>query len=413
VPPERVPQEAVTESPASLQAYADYTARHNDAVRTGYCVENEAYKARNMKDDMRTLAHAIMATCKEGAEDDTLATVLKYRNCAAETNSVEDRKAGRDEKNFDCGGAACAGWGACLCLARPDGRYRRSAVKAGAFARPAPRALPAAPASMAQVQFTFAPVVKRIAPAVVNVYARYGGAAAGQSFLQRPSVQPAVRLRKCASACSNRWARRDRARRWLDPYQQSCGRGRQRDHLSPWPTSGSSRPRVLLADPRTDLAVLKIDPRDERLPVVPFGDSDAVQVGDSGAGDRRSLWRRTDRDHGHRFGAWRAHKDSASDYQFFIQTDAAINPGNSGGALVTTDGNSPASTRRFYSRSGGSIGIGFAIPANLARRVVEGVEGGIKNGNTASVQLAWVGASGQPVTSDIAPAWACRGQAGF
>ena len=83
VPPERVPQEAVTESPASLQAYADYTARHNDAVRTGYCVENEAYKARNMKDDMRTLAHAIMATCKEGAEDDTLATVLKYRNCAA------------------------------------------------------------------------------------------------------------------------------------------------------------------------------------------------------------------------------------------------------------------------------------------------------------------------------------------
>ena len=83
VPPERVPQEAVTESPASLQAYADYVARHNDAVRTGYCVENEAFKARNMKDDMRTVAHAIMATCKEGAEDDTLATVLKYRNCAA------------------------------------------------------------------------------------------------------------------------------------------------------------------------------------------------------------------------------------------------------------------------------------------------------------------------------------------
>lgn len=83
VPPERVPQEAVTESPASLQAYADYVARHNDAVRTGYCVDNESYKVRNMKDDMRTLAHAIMATCKESAEDDTLATVLKYRNCAA------------------------------------------------------------------------------------------------------------------------------------------------------------------------------------------------------------------------------------------------------------------------------------------------------------------------------------------
>ena len=67
---------------------------------------------------------------------------------------------------------------------------------------------------------------------------------------------------------------------------------------------------------------------------------------------------------------------SASDYQFFIQTDAAINPGNSGGALVTTDGKLAGINTAIYSRSGGSIGIGFAIPANLARRVVEGVEGG-------------------------------------
>lgn len=83
VPPERVPEGPVTESPASRQAYEDYVARHNDAVRVGYCVDNEAYKARGMKDDMRTVAHAIMATCKENAEDDTLATVLKYRNCAS------------------------------------------------------------------------------------------------------------------------------------------------------------------------------------------------------------------------------------------------------------------------------------------------------------------------------------------
>jgi serine protease Do len=93
---------------------------------------------------------------------------------------------------------------------------------------------------------------------------------------------------------------------------------------------------------------------------------------------------------------------SASDYQFFIQTDAAINPGNSGGALVTTDGKLAGINTAIYSRSGGSIGIGFAIPANLARRVVEGVEGGQKGGTQTSVQLAWVGASGQPVTSEIA-----------
>ena len=93
---------------------------------------------------------------------------------------------------------------------------------------------------------------------------------------------------------------------------------------------------------------------------------------------------------------------ATGDSQIFIQTDAAINPGNSGGALVTTDGRLAGINTAIYSRSGGSIGIGFAIPANLVRRVVEGVEGGLKNGGTASVQLAWVGASGQPVTSAIA-----------
>jgi hypothetical protein len=82
VPPERVPQEAVTESPGALQAYDDYVTRHNDAAQTGYCLDNEAYKARNMKDEMNSLARAIMATCKVGAEGEALAAVLRYRNCA-------------------------------------------------------------------------------------------------------------------------------------------------------------------------------------------------------------------------------------------------------------------------------------------------------------------------------------------
>ena len=63
-------------------AIEDYVARHNDAVQMGYCVDNEAYKARGMKDEMSTVARAVMATCKESNETDTLATVLKYRNCA-------------------------------------------------------------------------------------------------------------------------------------------------------------------------------------------------------------------------------------------------------------------------------------------------------------------------------------------
>ena len=82
VPPERVPQEPVTESPGAMQAYEDYVARHNDAAQAAYCVDNEAYKARNMKDEMSSIAHAVMATCRESGDGNALAAVLKYRNCA-------------------------------------------------------------------------------------------------------------------------------------------------------------------------------------------------------------------------------------------------------------------------------------------------------------------------------------------
>ncbi|HEX4272543.1 MAG TPA: trypsin-like peptidase domain-containing protein, partial [Rhizomicrobium sp.] len=159
--------------------------------------------------------------------------------------------------------------------------------------------------------------------------------------------------------------------------------------------------KVLLADPRTDLAVLKIDTHGENLPVVPFANSDAVQVGDLvlAIGDPFNVGQTVTMGI---VSALARTQVSASDYQFFIQTDAAINPGNSGGALVTTDGKLAGINTAIYSRTGGSIGIGFAIPANLVRRVVEGVEGGLKSGSTANVQLAWVGASGQPVTSEIA-----------
>lgn len=78
VPPSQVPAEAV-----GGPAFDAYVAHHNEAVQVGYCMENEAYKARRMKDEMSTLARAIMATCKVPSEPDALAMVLKYRNCAA------------------------------------------------------------------------------------------------------------------------------------------------------------------------------------------------------------------------------------------------------------------------------------------------------------------------------------------
>jgi S1-C subfamily serine protease len=85
-----------------------------------------------------------------------------------------------------------------------------------------------------------------------------------------------------------------------------------------------------------------------------------------------------------------------SDYQFFIQTDAAINPGNSGGALVDMEGRLVGINTAIFSRSGGSHGIGFAIPSNMVRLVVQSA---LKGG---TVQRPWFGASLQPVTPDIA-----------
>src|ERR1700750_3162163 len=153
--------------------------------------------------------------------------------------------------------------------------------------------------------------------------------------------------------------------------------------------------KVLLADAPTALAVLKIDTGGDKLPTVPFADSDRVQVGDLvlAVGDPFNVGQTVTMGI---VSAQARTQSAGGDYQYFIQTDAAINPGNSGGALVTTDGKLAGINTAIYSRSGGSVGIGFAIPANLARRVVEGVEGG------QGVRLAWVGATGQAVDSSIA-----------
>jgi serine protease Do len=244
-------------------------------------------------------------------------------------------------------------------------------------------------------------VVKRIAPAVVNVYSKTVVQAQVNPFFNDPLFgqlfgSPEMRQRVQQSLGSGVIVRAD----GLIVTNNHVVEGGT-DIIVALSDKREFKAKVLLADPRTDLAVLKIDTKSERLPVVPFADSDAVQVGDLvlAIGDPFNVGQTVTMGI---VSALARTQISASDYQFFIQTDAAINPGNSGGALVTTDGKLAGINTAIYSRSGGSIGIGFAIPANLARRVVEGVEGGMKSGATASVQLAWVGASGQPVTSQIA-----------
>ena len=260
------------------------------------------------------------------------------------------------------------------------------------------KALPAplAPSSMGQVQLTFAPVVKRVAPAVVNVYARSVAQVQVNPLFSDPffsqffGATPEMRQRVQQSLGSGVIVRAD----GLIITNNHVVEGGT-DIVVALSDKREFTAKVLQADPRTDLAVLKIDTKGERLPVVPFADSDQVQVGDLvlAIGDPFNVGQTVTMGI---VSALARTQVSASDYQFFIQTDAAINPGNSGGALVTIDGKLAGINTAIYSRTGGSIGIGFAIPANLARRVVEGVEGG------QGVRLSWVGANGQSVDSAIA-----------
>src|SRR3984957_1278553 len=252
------------------------------------------------------------------------------------------------------------------------------------------------PSSMDQVHLTFAPLVKRVAPAVVNVYARSVTQVQVNPLFNDPffsqffGATPEMRQRVQQSLGSGVIVRGD----GLIVTNNHVVEGGSEITVA-LSDKREFKAKVLLADPRTDLAVLKIDTHGENLPVVPFANSDAVQVGDLvlAIGDPFNVGQTVTMGI---VSALARTQVSASDYQFFIQTDAAINPGNSGGALVTTDGKLAGINTAIFSRTGQYAGIGFSIPANLARRVVEGALSG------GGVKLAWVGADGQPVTSDIA-----------
>ena len=155
----------------------------------------------------------------------------------------------------------------------------------------------------------------------------------------------------------------------------------------------SAKARTIGADPESDIAVLKIDL--DKLPVIAFGDVDHLQVGDVVLAI------------GNPFGVGQTvtsgivsalgrNSLGINIFENFIQTDAAINPGNSGGALVDVGGNLLGINTAIYSRSGGSLGIGFAIPVTTARQVMEGL---IKDGQ---VTRGWIGVEPRDLTPEIA-----------
>ena len=249
------------------------------------------------------------------------------------------------------------------------------------------------PASLAQLQMSFAPIVQRVAPAVVNVYATH--VVENQNpFLADPF------FRQFFGGIPRRQVERslgsgvivDPAGLIVTNFHVIRGASQVKVALSDKREFDAD---IVLRDQRSDLAVLRIKGAHERFPTLEFGDSDRLQVGDVvlAIGDPFGVGQTVT--HGIVSALARTQVGS-SDYQFFIQTDAPINPGNSGGALVDMTGHLIGINSAIASSSGGSEGIGFAIPANLVRVVVASAESG-----STAVKRPWLGAKLQEVTPDI------------
>ncbi|MFZ3018974.1 MAG: Do family serine endopeptidase [Gallionella sp.] len=156
----------------------------------------------------------------------------------------------------------------------------------------------------------------------------------------------------------------------------------------------TTKAHVIGSDPETDLAVIKIDLPDA-LPAITFGHPERAQVGDMvlaignpfGVGQTVTMGI---------ISALKRDHLGLNTFENFIQTDAAINPGNSGGALVDANGNLIGINSAIYSPNGGSLGIGFAIPANTAKKTMEQI---IQHG---SVTRGWIGAGVQELTPELA-----------
>ena len=151
--------------------------------------------------------------------------------------------------------------------------------------------------------------------------------------------------------------------------------------------------KVIGTDPDTDLAVLRITL--DRLPVIAMGNSDNVQVGDKvlAIGNPFGVGQTVT---GGIISALGRNQLGINTFENFIQTDAAINPGNSGGALVDVNGSLLGINTAIYSRSGGNMGIGFAIPVNTARQVLEGL---VRDGQ---VTRGWIGVEPIELNADLA-----------
>jgi Do/DeqQ family serine protease len=252
------------------------------------------------------------------------------------------------------------------------------------------------PSSPADIKLSYAPVVQRVQPAVVNVYAakivqnhnpflddpifrRFFGLPGGQQEQMQRSLGSGVMVDPSGLVVTN-----VHVIEGADQVKVSLSDKREFEA------------EIMLKDPRSDLAVLRLKDVHEKFPTLDFANSDELLVGDVVLAIGNPFGVGQTVTHGI-ISALARTQVGITDYQFFIQTDAAINPGNSGGALVDMTGRLVGINSAIYSRSGGSQGIGFAIPANMVRVVVTSAKSGGK-----AVRRPWLGAKLQVVTPEIA-----------
>ena len=249
----------------------------------------------------------------------------------------------------------------------------------------------AAPGDSMTMKMSFAPVVRRAAPAVVNISSKRLVRQQADPFWQMFGMG-APRERVEGSLGSGVIVRAD----GIIITNNHVVQGGQEITVA-LADRREFPAKVLLADPRTDLAVLKIDVGAERLPVLPIDDTGEAQVGDLvlAIGDPFGVGQTVT--NGIISALNRTADPNGDAANAYIQTDAAINPGNSGGALIDMDGDLIGVNSFILSRSGSSSGVGFAIPGAMVKRIVETAAGGGQ-----VVVRPWLGAKTQPVTSDIA-----------
>ncbi len=253
-----------------------------------------------------------------------------------------------------------------------------------------------APESPAQVRLSLAPVVKKAQPAVVNVYA-----SRVESMPRNPLFDDPIfkRFFGGGGGQDERVAKALGSGVIVDPSGLVVTNHHVIEGMTEVKVALADKrefeAEIVLRDPRTDLAVLRIKGGDN-FPVLELGDSDALQVGDFviAIGNPFGVGQTVTQGI---VSALARTQIGINDYGFFIQTDAAINPGNSGGALVDLDGRLVGINSAIYSRSGGSMGIGFAIPVNMVKGVVAAARRGGK-----TVKRPWLGATLQNVSKEIA-----------